>query len=193
MQLSLRDAHRVIARIGLAIKEITPEASLDINPWNVTIRSVDYLQQTMDEHLVAYNNKVSSLELLHKTRYQVRELIGQANAVHLDQTISEHRYVSDRLKRLTSYMSELSCRAGHLTSATAVLNRLTQTDANSYSPNFEVFVVPVEQIEKAKADVRATTRELEVLQDKLTVLNASTKITLSDELVDVLNTYGLIA
>ena len=194
MLLSLRDAHRIVSRISASIKGIDPDVSFTVNPWNETKNTVEHAQSLIDVCVKEYLDQFNKLEQLHTARHTLRGLIGAANAKKLDDTIAEHRYVSDRVTRLKAAVVSFNVGSNYLTNAEALAARLAApATVGSYAPSLEVYIVPTEHVERVKADLRAAERQLEALQDKLTSLNSSTKITHPQDLVDVLDNSGLLA
>lgn len=188
MKLSLRKASALQNAIQDHIKTIDIKTSVQLNEFQ------DAETMLLNARATVLANDVRRSELT-RTIYDLRKLTGRANVESgVADLLTDAALVDKRLGHLTG-LSETTV-AEDLTVLTGKLTRLKEQEKTSrvygYNDTVNTGVLAQEQIEMFKSQIRELKKEKQTINDKILELNVRTEITLTDDVVKLLQKEQLL-
>jgi len=187
--------------------------SIEVRPTiKLTIHQRDAVQQLHDEAETAAA-RIRDVVELHKTRMEIRTLIGKANDSSVDALLTERecylniveKYLSslidnisgsERERRRRVYGNDSSTLAHDPAEIQRALenlqSRLSTVTTGDATDSVEVPVLPKAEIDNLRTMVAAIRRRRSVLNDELAAANLKHHITLSESVVNVLRKHQII-
>lgn len=184
MEITLRKANAIQASINEVIKSLDFKPNVEVNEFH-NVNDLLVLEHT--NFMQSVTRRTDLLDSL----YEIRDLVAKANATEIDSILTkiarlekDISFFFDLVK--TSPREDMGVIEGKLNK---IRNRPQPSDPYGYGHHRDEIVVSVlteSDISGYKASVANLKRQKQNLQDRLLELNVSTKITLSQQTVQVL-------
>jgi hypothetical protein len=193
VELTLRQAHKVVDKINLLIKTTDLITTRQLNVFEVSDAEAAF-QEAVGEFVLAF----TFVEQLTSARNQIRQSIGVANANEIDSIIVQRKQVMDRLAVTKNVLASSGNGRAHLVQSVSGLTaKVEQTlkaeQRNSYRDDIiNISLLTPEFEEQLKSSAKAYQREIESFDEQLLTLNVATKIELSKEMIQVLRDAEII-
>ena len=190
MKISLRKANAIQNAINEAIRNIDISTSIEINEFQEPLST-----------LAAANSKLfendSRRQRLLLALYNIRGLVGTANnASGIDLALAKAAFVDKRIVQLEQIASakEILDMPVIMGKLSKIRERKEDSRASLYGREDSVStsVVDQEQIKQAKAEIQNLKKQKQLLNDEVLEANIKTEIPLSDDVVNTLQSEGLI-
>lgn len=188
MKVNLRKAnalqHAINEEMVALRKAITPEVVFD-----------DYDQdpaETMSNAFVAVNSMTVTLDQLLDAYYNIREQVGIANVESgIASKLAQVAKVEKRMQ-IMSRFAEAAPRKEVSSIKQQLVRQQEQDSRYGYGSKVTSTFMEAQQIAESKDSLQKLKRDKQQLQDELLELNMTTKITLDDITVSVLETAGIL-
>jgi len=190
MNLTLRKANAVQTAINDAIKGIKIEASIEINEFQDAPGEI----QKANDLLIANDARRQKLLL---ALYNIRGLVGTANAqCGVDLNLAKAAFIDKRITQLAD-LADLKA----VTELPVVLGQLSKIRERKEDSRSSIYgradtvatsVVSQGQIDQAKTEIKNLKKQKQKLNDEILELNIKTEIPLSDDVVETLQSEGLV-
>ena len=190
MNISLRKANAVQNSINEAIRGIDIRTSIDINEF----QNVAAVLQTANNTL--FENDARRQKLL-LALYNIRGLVGAANAQSgIDMKLATAAFVDKRVSQLEELASakpvtDLAVINGRLDK---IRNRADDSRASLYGRDEAVTtsIISEDQLKQIRDEVKNLKKQKQKLNDEILELNIKTEIPLTEDVVNTLQTEGLL-
>ena len=189
MNITLRKANAIQNNILEAIKGIKVELTVNLNEFQdpeAAIKAANDLVLLNDQRRAA----------LLTAYYNIRGLVGQANSASgIDLLLTKAAYLDKR----TAQVEELA-KSDVMTNADVIKGKLDKIRNDKsersrlygYGDTVATGVLIQDQLDKLKKQVKDLKKQKQTLNDEVLELNIKTEIPLSEDVVKVLATEGLI-
>ena len=193
MQVNLRKANAIQAEIRKAISAVKLDANVAVTEYTADIPAALQAAQT------SFLNAIKRKEALNKVLFNIRTLVGQANAkAGISDVLAEVQRVDAVLTIVGTIANATEAKA--LSEIQARIDKMkanTSTDARTaiYGERYntvETSVISSDEIAIAKVKMKELKREKQAHQDKLLALNVGTNITLDAGEVELLKDEGIL-
>lgn len=193
MQVNLRKANAIQAEIRKAISAVKLDANVAVTEYTADIPAALQAAQT------SFLNAIKRKEALNKVLFNIRTLVGQANAkAGISDVLAEVQRV-DAVLTIVGTIANAT-EAKPLSEIQARIDKMkanTSTDARTaiYGERYntvETSVISSDEIAIAKVKMKELKREKQAHQDKLLALNVGTNITLDAGEVELLKDEGIL-
>ena len=193
MQVNLRKANAIQAEIRKAISAVKLDANVAVTEYTADIPAALQAAQT------SFLNAIKRKEALNKVLFNIRTLVGQANAkAGISDVLAEVQRV-DAVLTIVGTIANAT-EAKPLSEIQARIDKMkanTSTDARTaiYGERYntvETSVISSDEIAIAKVKMKELKREKQAHQDKLLSLNVGTNITLDAGEVELLKDEGIL-
>lgn len=190
MNITLRKANAIQNSIQETIKNIKISFDLELNEF----QDVPLELKKANDELVSNDSRRQKLLM---SLYNIRGLVGQANTNSgIDLKLTTAAFIDKRIGQLEDFsrakpMTDLTVINGKLDK---IRNRKEETRSSLYGLNDSVItsVLTDEQINQAKNEIKNLKKQKQKVNDEILELNIKTEIPLSDEIVEILKSEGLI-
>lgn len=187
MNISLRRANAVQNAIQETIKSIRLETMVELNEFQTP---EDVIKLANDALFVADGRR----QKLLLAYYNIRGLVGTANASSgIDVNLAKAAFIDRRIVQLEELAA---CRP--LVDLAVIKGRLekirNRKEENTYHRDNTVAtsVIAQEQIDQARSEIKRLKKEKQKINDEVLELNIKTEIPLSDDVVQTLQTEGIL-
>lgn len=189
MNISLRKANTVQNSINEAIRQIDIITTVDLNEF----QNVEEVLQVANNTLFQNDNRRQKLLL---ALYNIRGLVGAANSQSgIDMKLATAAFVDKRIAQLeelasTKPVTDLSVINGKLEKI-----RSRKDDSRSLYGRDEVVttsVISEGQLNQIRDEIKNLKKQKQKINDEVLELNIKTEIPLSDDIVNTLQSEGLI-
>lgn len=197
MNITLRQAHKLIDKIHGRLATFGISATQSVNIWEVEDAATAFQQLEAE-----FNEIVARNKSLLTARQVIRNLIQQANVGGVDSTIAMRKATLDEIGGHRHILNTI--HLGGIASAEALERKIAAERAAAQtsgggggrfrSNDDTVNVCLLGQDEFNELDRLIAVKQLEVekMEDRLSQLNASTTITLPADVVTILQKEGLV-
>ncbi len=190
MNITLRKANAIQNSINDAIRGIKINTTVELNEFQDP--AVE-LKKANDALFAADGRRQKLLLAL----YNIRGLVGTANASSgIDLNLAKAAFLDKRIAQLEEISSlkehtELQVIAGKLEKVKNLKDE-ARSRIYGYGDTVSTTVVSKEQIDQAKSEILNLRKQKQKINDEVLELNIKTEIPLSDDVVALLQTEGLI-
>lgn len=194
MQMTLRQAHKMVEKINARMASINVSPSRDVVVWNANSGSLDTLR-------AEFENEVNRQIHLTNVRQTLRVGIQRANRDQVDDLITARKATLDQIGILRHVVGQVN--TDHMYTAEAIENKAAalRTAASAGSSGYgqrdtvTVCVVTADQLAHYNAQIDLLQLQLEQIEDELTAANASKSsvVVLDDVAVEILRAEKLVA
>lgn len=195
MNINLRRAHKLVARINDALKQHRSTVCLydALNVWDVS--DVD---DVLSKKRADMKTNVETVEVLLQAKHDLRVAIDAANhASGISDIIAKRRLLLDMTEFHTPLVNHRP-RQDTVTSIAGLQAQIERTktagsDIYSRTNTVEVMALDGHDLEQMRERKVAAERELEQLDEKLVALNISTEIRLNQWLIEALTNLNILS
>lgn len=190
MNITLRKANAVQNSINEAVKNIKVELNVELNEF-----------QNVEETIAKASEKMAEDDLrrqrLTMALYNIRALVGTANAnCGIDTALAKAAFIDKRIGQLeqlatASEMTSLEVIKGKIEKIKSLKDE-ARSRIYGYGDTVTTSVLSKEQIKQAKGEILNLKKQKQKLNDEILELNIKTEIPLSDDVVAILQTEGLV-
>lgn len=196
MQLTLRQAHKIVEKITARIATLDVSPTREVNIWEADAN-------TFDNAVEAFNTDFERAVALMEARHSVRQQIGAANFAEVDNLIAQRKLLLDRISMLRTIVNGAKTKA--VTSQeglTTKVQAMTQASAaggrsSIYGSDDSVTMLVIDPVRVAEmnSNIDALQLQIEAVEDKLTSANSSRDhlVIVSDTVVETLRIEGIVA
>jgi hypothetical protein len=191
MNITLRKANVLQNSIQDAIKNIKVELNVEINEFQ-------NVEEVLDKANAALVESDTRRQKLTMTLYNIRALIGTANAASgINTGLAKAAFIDKRISQLeelasATEMTALAVINGKLDKIKNDKGEASRRSIYGYSDTVSTSVLAKEQIVQAKAEVLSLKKQKQKLNDEILEINIKTEIPLTDEAVATLQAEGLV-
>jgi hypothetical protein len=190
MNITLRKASAIQNSIQEAIRGIEIKTQIDINEFQDATAEL----QSANNLLFANDTRRQRLLL---ALYNIRGLVGAANAQSgIDTKLAQAAFVDKRVSQLDELaqakpVTDLAVINGRLDK---IRNRKDESRASIYGRDETVTtsVIAGDQLKQIRDEIKNLKKQKQKINDEVLELNIKTEIPLSDDVVNTLQTEGLI-
>lgn len=190
MQVTLRQAHKLVQKIAARLSTIDISPTRSVNIWDATEVTFSNAEHEFEQ------NVARSFKLL-EARHDLRTLIGKANWHQVDILVGERKMLLDQLGMARAIMTAVEANSD-VSSPAALQLKITSltksTTSNSLFNNdaITIMVAPQSLTDKCSAMIDQLQLQVEATEDRLTTANGQT-ILLSDEIVATLQNESILS
>lgn len=172
MQVTLRQAHKIVDKLNAKIKSISVSTNIEINIWQATTEEA--VKAMLDTAGRQIKEQTERLARLASIRHDVRALIAAANQKRVNELIAARKLTLDTISSVRSliemYRPNQHFEAAEIV-AQAAANR-ANTSAFHRSETITVSLVDAKELAEANKSVDALQLQLEQIEDALTAANS---------------------
>lgn len=191
MEVTLRKAHKLIEKLHGRLAQIQISATTMLGIWET---------QSAENRMIAarqqFDNTVTHQFSLLDARQEIRNSIQAANSVVIDKLIAQRKRKLDVVGVYRHILGSVHRSAiSQYEAADRKIKTLQDSaSSSSYGSTDEVAVslLPQADIDGYTQTINRIQLEIEQIEDQLTTENASTKIALSQGVVEALKAEGLM-
>ncbi len=190
MNITLRKANAIQNSINDVVKNIKVDFDVEINEF----QDVESIIADAGEKMMNNDRRRQKLIM---ALYNIRALVGTANAnCGIDTALAKAAFIDKRITQL-----EQLANADEMTNLDVIKGKIEkikslQAESRSriygFGDTVRTSVLSKEQIAQFKAEVLGLKKSKQKLNDEILELNIKTEIPLSDDVVTILQTEGLI-
>lgn len=191
MELTLRKAHKMIEKLHSRIAQIHLNATAPLGIWDV---------EPVESRVVAaraqFNNTVDHHFNLLAARQEIRDAIQAKNSIQINQLIADRKRLLDAIgvHRHILSTAQMATVTGNVAAERKIKSLQDSASTTSYgvTEHVQVSLLSQEDIDDRTQTINRLLLEVESIEDQLTTANATTTVTLSQQVVATLKAEGLI-
>lgn len=190
MNITLRKANAIQNSINDAIKNIKIDTNIELNEFQDLEQAI-----SKANHELMVND--SRRQKLTMALYNIRALVGTANVNSgIDTDLAKAAFIDKRIAQLQEItsgkeMTDMSVVKGKIEKIKNFKDE-ARSRVFGYGDTVNTSVLSKEQIEKAKSEILTLKKQKQKINDEVLELNIKTEIPLSDDVVAILTTEGLL-
>jgi hypothetical protein len=190
MNITLRKANAIQNSIQEAIRGIRIETTIELNEFQDVEAELTKANTAMVENDARRQKLLLAL-------YNIRGLVGTANSASgIDTALAKAAFIDKRISQLEDLASSkpiqsLTVIKGKMDK---IRNRKDESRASIYGRDETVStsVIDQVQIDQANTEIKNLKKQKQKLNDEILELNIKTEIPLSDDVVNTLQTEGIL-
>lgn len=193
MQMTLRQAHKMVEKINGRMTKISIQANREIGIWNMRPSTIPDAQAEFEKELARQIN-------LTNVRQAIRQGIQVANRAEVDAAVALRKATLDQIGILRAVVAGVDPDNIYTSSAindkVAAAKQAASINASAYGrDSVTVCVITPERLAELNQQIDLYQLKLEAIEDQLTAANAdrANLVTITEEDAEVLRQENLIA
>lgn len=194
MQVSLRQAHKIVEKLTARLTTFEITASARVNVWELTDAAVAF-----QEAREVLHNTINRHRDLIEARQNVRNSIRVVNSLEIDTLVAKRKRLLDTIASLRSLLATVDKRAfstpDALLQKVAAVKESSKASSSHYGSTDEVSInlLDVEAQEMFDREINYLQLEIEATEDQLTQANVKGSVVIDAGAAALLQAEGIVA